>query len=63
MRPGQVGRRTQLAAVLYDQNILGFNGPRLMTVLLPGLNSDNEVVASQEGLIEQFTSGPQLHHL
>ena len=24
-------RRPELAAVLYDQNILGFNGPRLMT--------------------------------
>ena len=24
-------RKAELAAVLYDQNILGFNGPRLMT--------------------------------
>ena len=49
--------RPELAAIIYDQNILGFNGPRLMTVLLPSLGSDEKVLPSHSGLIENYTSG------
>lgn len=28
--------REELAAVIYDTNVLGFKGPRKMTVILPG---------------------------
>ncbi|XP_030077516.1 tubby-related protein 1 [Microcaecilia unicolor] len=36
--------RQELAAVAYETNVLGFKGPRKMTVLIPGMNSDNERV-------------------
>ncbi|XP_060087533.1 tubby-related protein 1 isoform X1 [Heteronotia binoei] len=34
--------RQELAAVIYETNVLGFKGPRKMTVVIPGMNSDNE---------------------
>ncbi|XP_053105786.1 tubby-related protein 1 isoform X2 [Hemicordylus capensis] len=36
--------RQELAAVVYETNVLGFKGPRKMTVVIPGMNSDNERV-------------------
>nr|XP_020024524.1 tubby-related protein 1 isoform X1 [Castor canadensis] len=36
--------RQELAAVIYETNVLGFRGPRRMTVILPGMTSDNERV-------------------
>ncbi|XP_069489547.1 tubby-related protein 1 isoform X2 [Ambystoma mexicanum] len=36
--------RQELAAVAYETNVLGFKGPRKMTVLIPGMNSDCERV-------------------
>ncbi|XP_066480740.1 tubby-related protein 1 [Tiliqua scincoides] len=36
--------RQELAAVFYETNVLGFKGPRKMTVIIPGMNSDNERV-------------------
>ncbi|XP_078496657.1 tubby-related protein 1 [Lissotriton helveticus] len=36
--------RQELAAIAYETNVLGFKGPRKMTVLIPGMNSDNERV-------------------
>ncbi|XP_072853558.2 tubby-related protein 1 isoform X2 [Pogona vitticeps] len=36
--------RQELAAVIYETNVLGFKGPRKMTVVIPGMNSDNERV-------------------
>uniref|UniRef100_A0A8D0NRC2 Tubby-like protein n=1 Tax=Sus scrofa TaxID=9823 RepID=A0A8D0NRC2_PIG len=36
--------RQELAAVIYETNVLGFRGPRRMTVIIPGMNSDNERV-------------------
>ncbi|CAI5777488.1 Tubby-like protein [Podarcis lilfordi] len=36
--------RQELAAVVYETNVLGFKGPRKMTVIIPGMNSDNERV-------------------
>uniref|UniRef100_A0A8D0E6J1 Tubby-like protein n=1 Tax=Salvator merianae TaxID=96440 RepID=A0A8D0E6J1_SALMN len=36
--------RQELAAVVYETNVLGFKGPRKMTVIIPGMNTDNERV-------------------
>ncbi|XP_027244756.1 tubby-related protein 1 isoform X2 [Cricetulus griseus] len=36
--------RQELAAVVYETNVLGFRGPRRMTVIIPGMNADNERV-------------------
>ncbi|KAK2502321.1 hypothetical protein MC885_001283 [Smutsia gigantea] len=36
--------RQELAAVIYETNVLGFRGPRRMTVIIPGMNEDNERV-------------------
>ncbi|KAF6215789.1 hypothetical protein GE061_000124 [Apolygus lucorum] len=34
--------RQELAAVVYDTNVLGFKGPRKMTVILPGMTANNQ---------------------
>ncbi|KAM9255412.1 LOW QUALITY PROTEIN: tubby-related protein 1 [Cariama cristata] len=34
----------ELSAVVYETNVLGFKGPRKMTVIIPGMNADNERV-------------------
>ncbi|XP_043266948.1 protein king tubby [Venturia canescens] len=34
--------RQELAAVVYDTNVLGFKGPRKMTVIIPGMTSDQK---------------------
>lgn len=49
--------RQELAAVLYDTNVLGFKGPRKMTVIIPGMTLNHERVTiypqdDSEGLIE-----------
>ncbi|XP_065199555.1 protein king tubby-like isoform X1 [Planococcus citri] len=36
--------REELAAVVYDTNVLGFKGPRKMTVLIPGMTHDQKRV-------------------
>uniref|UniRef100_A0A287D0P9 TUB like protein 1 n=1 Tax=Ictidomys tridecemlineatus TaxID=43179 RepID=A0A287D0P9_ICTTR len=36
--------RQELAAVIYETNVLGFRGPRRMTVIIPGMNTENERV-------------------
>ncbi|XP_020300826.1 protein king tubby-like isoform X2 [Pseudomyrmex gracilis] len=36
--------RQELAAVVYDTNVLGFKGPRKMTVIIPGMTSDQKRV-------------------
>uniref|UniRef100_A0A8C9NPE0 Tubby-like protein n=1 Tax=Serinus canaria TaxID=9135 RepID=A0A8C9NPE0_SERCA len=36
--------RQELSAVVYETNVLGFKGPRKMTVIIPGMNSDCERV-------------------
>ncbi|XP_078000423.1 tubby-related protein 3-like [Glandiceps talaboti] len=51
--------RTELAAVIYETNVLGFKGPRKMTVVIPGMNLDHERVAvsprnEHEALIERW---------
>lgn len=49
--------RQELAAVVYDTNVLGFKGPRKMTVIVPGMTPDHQRVTiypqdDSEGLIE-----------
>lgn len=51
--------RQELAAVIYDTNVLGFKGPRKMTVILPGMTLDFQRVTlfpqdESEGLIENW---------
>eukprot|EP00062_Callorhinchus_milii_P019326 gi/632973752/ref/XP_007903306.1/ PREDICTED: tubby-related protein 3 isoform X1 [Callorhinchus milii] len=36
--------RQELAAVCYETNVLGFKGPRKMTVVIPGMNMNHERV-------------------
>ncbi|CAH0386766.1 unnamed protein product [Bemisia tabaci] len=38
----QVYPRQELAAVCYDTNVLGFKGPRKMTVIIPGMTQDHQ---------------------
>ena len=54
-------QRKELAAVMYDTNVLGFKGPRRMTVVLPGMNSEGRRVefrsiSDHDGLLERFKS-------
>eukprot|EP00050_Salpingoeca_kvevrii_P018871 m.79535 g.79535 ORF g.79535 m.79535 type:complete len:422 (-) comp8186_c0_seq1:226-1491(-) len=37
--------RVELAAVIYETNLLGFKGPRKMTVVLPALDANDERIA------------------
>ncbi|XP_065611365.1 tubby protein homolog isoform X7 [Cyrtonyx montezumae] len=37
--------RQELAAICYETNILGFKGPRKMSVIIPGMNMDHERVS------------------
>ncbi|XP_046665387.1 protein king tubby isoform X1 [Homalodisca vitripennis] len=39
-----VKARQELAAVVYDTNVLGFKGPRKMTVIMPGMTQDHQRV-------------------
>jgi len=61
--PVRSSRRSELAAIIYDQNVLGFNGPRLMKVLLPRPEESNEqvtelqVTGDNDGLVERFHNG------
>uniref|UniRef100_A0A8C1U9V7 Tubby C-terminal domain-containing protein n=1 Tax=Cyprinus carpio TaxID=7962 RepID=A0A8C1U9V7_CYPCA len=36
--------RQELAAIIYETNVLGFKGPRKMAVIIPGMDDDNERV-------------------
>uniref|UniRef100_A0A3P9QG03 TUB like protein 3 n=1 Tax=Poecilia reticulata TaxID=8081 RepID=A0A3P9QG03_POERE len=53
--------RQELAAICYDTNLLGFKGPRKMTVLLPGMNLNYERIPvrpqnEQETLVSRWQS-------
>ncbi|XP_061124264.1 tubby-related protein 3 isoform X2 [Syngnathus typhle] len=55
------GTRQELAAVCYETNVLGFKGPRKMTVIIPGMNADFERVPvrphnEQESLVSRWQS-------
>jgi hypothetical protein len=54
-------QRKELAAVMYDTNVLGFKGPRRMTVVLPGMNAEGRRVefrsiSDHDGLLERYKS-------
>ncbi|KAJ8944024.1 hypothetical protein NQ318_021739 [Aromia moschata] len=48
--------RQELASIIYDTNVLGFKGPRKMTVIIPGMADNMRVTIypqdGSEGLIE-----------
>ncbi|XP_071791262.1 tubby-related protein 3-like [Asterias amurensis] len=51
--------RQELSAVVYDTNVLGFKGPRKMTIIIPGMTLDNERVAfrprkQHDSLLDRF---------
>ncbi|XP_008206455.1 protein king tubby isoform X1 [Nasonia vitripennis] len=53
--------RQELAAVIYDTNVLGFKGPRKMTVIIPGMTPDQKRVEicprdESETLLECYKS-------
>ncbi|XP_066252049.1 protein king tubby [Euwallacea similis] len=48
--------KEELAAVLYDANVLGFKGPRRMTVLIPAL-AEGHRAGPDEFLVEAWKSG------
>lgn len=35
-------QKREIASVIYDKNVLGFNGPRRMTIILPGMNENGK---------------------
>ncbi|CAL9682831.1 unnamed protein product [Knipowitschia caucasica] len=52
-------KRQELAAICYETNVLGFKGPRKMTVMLPGMNMNFERVpvrpqSEQESLLSRW---------
>uniref|UniRef100_A0A0P4W483 Tubby-like protein n=1 Tax=Scylla olivacea TaxID=85551 RepID=A0A0P4W483_SCYOL len=53
------GSRQELCAVIYETNVLGFKGPRKMTVILPGMTADHQRVdfrasSESDSLIERW---------
>ncbi|XP_064613121.1 tubby-related protein 3-like isoform X2 [Liolophura sinensis] len=51
--------RRELVGIAYETNVLGFKGPRKMTVIIPGMNLDHERVEirprnDHDGLIERW---------
>ncbi|KAK6014789.1 Tub family protein [Ostertagia ostertagi] len=53
--------RQELAAVIYDTNVLGFKGPRKMHILIPGIYDVNTYerksirpVAAKDTLLERY---------
>ncbi|XP_050393902.1 tubby-related protein 3 isoform X2 [Patella vulgata] len=58
-KKGITSSRQELVAVAYETNVLGFKGPRKMTVVIPGMNLDHERVeikprGDHDGLIEKW---------
>ncbi|XP_070814382.1 tubby-related protein 1 [Chaetodon trifascialis] len=43
--PDMSNARQELAGIIYETNVLGMKGPRRMTVVIPGMNKDNDRVA------------------
>ncbi|KAJ8007130.1 hypothetical protein DPEC_G00114360 [Dallia pectoralis] len=53
--------RQELAAICYETNVLGFKGPRKMTVIIPGMNMNFERVpvrpnSEQDSLLSKWQS-------
>ncbi|XP_069484614.1 tubby-related protein 3 isoform X2 [Ambystoma mexicanum] len=60
-QPEESCARQELAAVCYETNVLGFKGPRKMTVLIPGMNMNHERIPfrprnDNEGLLSKWQS-------
>ncbi|XP_051530341.1 tubby protein homolog isoform X1 [Myxocyprinus asiaticus] len=54
--------RQELAAIFYEKNVLGFKGPRKMTVIIPGMHENDERVVIRpkselESLLTRFENG------
>ncbi|XP_061741198.1 tubby-related protein 1-like isoform X4 [Nerophis ophidion] len=43
--PDMSNARQELAGIIYETNVLGMKGPRRMTVIIPGMDKDDERVA------------------
>ncbi|CAI5686908.1 tubby-related protein 1 [Oreochromis niloticus] len=57
--PDMSNARQELAGIIYETNVLGIKGPRRMTVIIPGMNKDNERVPLRprnecDGLLIRF---------
>ncbi|XP_061192374.1 tubby protein homolog isoform X3 [Saccostrea echinata] len=51
--------RKELVGIIYETNVLGFKGPRKMTIIIPGMNLDHERVdikprSDNDGLIDRY---------
>ncbi|KAJ3050422.1 hypothetical protein HK097_008618 [Rhizophlyctis rosea] len=58
-RKREKGVRKEYAAVIYEPNIMGFKGPRKMTILLPGMTrqgtrTDIEPLEQKDTLLERY---------
>ncbi|KAA0725233.1 Tubby protein -like protein [Triplophysa tibetana] len=54
--------RQELAAICYEKNVLGFKGPRKMTVIIPGMHENDERAVIRpktelESLLTRFENG------
>ncbi|TRZ02803.1 hypothetical protein DNTS_017687 [Danionella cerebrum] len=54
--------RQELAAICYEKNVLGFKGPRKMTVIIPGMHENDERViirpkSELESLLTRYENG------
>ncbi|XP_053411644.1 tubby-related protein 3 isoform X2 [Nycticebus coucang] len=55
----KVHTRQELAAICYETNVLGFKGPRKMSVIIPGMNMNHERIPfrprnDHEGLLSKW---------
>ncbi|XP_052247081.1 tubby protein homolog isoform X11 [Dreissena polymorpha] len=58
-KQGMDKARKELIGIVYETNVLGFKGPRKMTIIIPGMNLDHErvdikPVNDHDGLIERW---------
>lgn len=58
-KQGMDSARKELIGCVYETNVLGFKGPRKMTIIIPGMNLDHERVdikprGDHDGLIERW---------
>ncbi|MEE6498672.1 hypothetical protein FKM82_003200 [Ascaphus truei] len=54
--------RQELAAICYETNVLGFKGPRKMSVIIPGMNMDHERVSIRPRNNKNTESVIELHN-
>ncbi|KAG7276667.1 hypothetical protein CRUP_032016 [Coryphaenoides rupestris] len=54
--------RQELAAICYETNVLGFKGPRKMSVIIPGMNMDHERVSIRPRNSKSTESVIELHN-